>query len=117
MDQQRWREVERLYPLVRERETGKREEFLAEACGGDEALRQEVESVLARPPEGHDFLEAPASEVAARALAKDRVNAFPEDLNGRTIARYRVLETIGEGGMSVVYRGQDSRLKRLCPTK
>ena len=51
-------------------------------------------------------------EVAARALANEKVNASPIDLAGLTIAHYRVPKKIGEGGMSVVYRSHDSRLKR-----
>ena len=48
MSPDRWQQVERLYFEALEREFPQRTAFLAEACSGDDALRREVESLLAQ---------------------------------------------------------------------
>ena len=47
----RWRQISHLYHAAMARE-GDRAAFLEEACAGDEALRPDVESLLARPGSG-----------------------------------------------------------------
>jgi hypothetical protein len=55
----RWQQIEDVYHAALERSPQQRASFLDEACRGDAALRQEIESLLLQEPEAAEFLETP----------------------------------------------------------
>jgi serine/threonine protein kinase len=104
----RWDTVERLYHAALARPVERRPAFLADACAGDDALRREVESLLAQPTSADDVL-AGGAVVAAAGLVSD---IGMSSMTGRRIGAYQILAQIGAGGMGEVYRARDTRLGR-----
>src|SRR5258708_36470810 len=93
----RWPEIESLYHSARERKPEERSAYLESACGGDEALRREVESLLDREELAANFLES--GERAAPAKAVE--GSVPA---GEQIGPYLLLEVREKGGIGQVYK-------------
>src|SRR5262245_21077343 len=121
MESDRWASIERLYHAALEREPAEREAFLDEACAGDEMLRRQVAALLACDGQSPGFIESPAVEVAARALAanlslSEEAETLAIKLSPQ-IGAYQILAPLGRGGMGEVHLALDTRLRRKVAIK
>jgi Tol biopolymer transport system component len=104
----RWQQVSQLYHAALAKDASERGPFLAQTCEGDDAVRREVESLLAREGTVEGFLAAPALEMAAKVMAEDSGGS----LTGRQMGTYQIQSALGAGGMGEVYRARDRKLNR-----
>src|SRR5437867_11607364 len=108
MSAERSRQIEQLYHAARERDPAQRAVFLDQACAGDQALRREVNSLLAEDARVESFLETPALDFVPTISGEDA----GQSLIGRRLGSYQCVSLLGKGGMGEVYRARDTQLHR-----
>src|SRR5580765_6194780 len=100
-----WTRIKAAVAGALERPVEDRAAYVAAACGGDAAMRREVESLLASHRDADAFLETPAR-------LPGRGAGFP-DLTGSIVGSYTILSRLGAGGMGEVYLARDAKLDRV----
>lgn len=101
-----WQTVSVLFEQVLATPVAQRPAFLEEACAGDAALREEVEALLEAHEEAEGFFDGLSSAFVAPASAALRESPPDEGVSETQVGVYRIVERIGDGGMSVVYRAE-----------
>ena len=97
MQDSRWVRAKQIVAEAIERTEGEaRATFIAEACGGDAVLREQVDLLLAAHRVDHHLPATP--DVAAALEADDATIVSPTtERPGASIGRYRILEPLEIG--------------------
>jgi eukaryotic-like serine/threonine-protein kinase len=103
---ERWHKVKDILQACVDTPRAERSRFLDEACAGDQAIRKEVESLLASLDDAGDFLQQPALGGDGAVL-------------GEQCGVYQIVQKIGEGGMGMVYQAvrNDDQFRKLVAIK
>src|SRR6516225_2349652 len=113
MEPERWRKIIDLADSASELAGEAQSAFLDNVCAGDDALRTEVESLLESDQKAASFIDEPAFGIAAGLIADDQ----PESMIGQVVGLYKILDSLGAGGMGEVYLALDTRLGRKVALK
>jgi serine/threonine-protein kinase len=93
-----WRAINDLFHAALERRGDDRHAFIATACNGNEALREQVERLVRAHEATGQSLDRPVVDHALQLLSEEGALSA-----GRLIGRYRLVRELGRGGMGAVY--------------
>ncbi len=94
-----WQRIKALLADALEKPAAQRHDFIREAAGADQALRERLDALVAAAAREDTPLDTPPSALALQALEQ----AAADGWIGRRLGPWRLLSLIGGGGMGQVY--------------
>jgi eukaryotic-like serine/threonine-protein kinase len=110
MDAARWERLQALFHDAVDRPAADRAAFLRDACADDPTLADEVLAAIAEDEHGDSLLDQGVERAAEQVIG-----GTPERLG--EIGPYRLVRTIGEGGMGVVFLAERTDLGTFAAVK
>jgi Tol biopolymer transport system component/tRNA A-37 threonylcarbamoyl transferase component Bud32 len=104
-------QIEKIFQQALLLPTDQRAQFLAEACGANDHLRQKVERLLGAHSQAGSFLQRPPAGPESDSDAASR------NFAGKKLGHYQVISPLGKGGMGEVWLADDTRLMRKVALK